>query len=170
MSDRLPEITEYSTQDDNIVEPEFSYINSSHDRKGSRAKVQRHEHSPKIVLVEDNELILDLLTATMEKAGYDVYPFADAESAIPMFESQGHEIAVAIIDEILPKLHGHELLKKVAKFIPNTKIILTSGYYGDDSRTPIANQSNITFMHKPYSIRNLMDSVKSFAPLEQAHP
>jgi DNA-binding NtrC family response regulator len=157
------------TYDDNIIDCEFAYINSPNAEGVNKRQSPHSGLNPKIAVVEDNQLILNHLVRTLENAGYDVFGFEDAESAIPLFKERGKEIAVAIIDDILPKLHGQELIKAVKDFIPNTKIILTSGYYSDDCRVPIMDPQPLIFIHKPYRVENLLEKVKAFAPLVKIH-
>ena len=151
--------------DNNIIDCEFAYINKDSSETTGDRNTNHTGNNPKIVVIEDNKLILDHLVRALENVGYDVYAFCDAESAISLFKEEGSRIAVAIVDDVLPKLHGQELLRIMQPFIPNTKVILTSGYYADDCREPLMDHDRMIFMHKPYKLNNLIEKVMAFAPL-----
>lgn len=151
--------------DNSIIDCEFAYINKQQGESAENRRTGNFGNNPKILVVEDNKLILDHLVSALENAGYNVLAFCDAESAVPVIKELGGQIAVAIIDDILPKLHGHELLRLVNPYIQNTKIILTSGYYSDDCRVPLLDNAQMIFMHKPYKLTDLIEKVRGFAPL-----
>lgn len=65
----------------------------------------------KILIVEDEKSLLRVIKAYFEKEGYDVYTALDGQEAIDIFNNV--EINLMILDVMLPKINGFEILKIV---------------------------------------------------------
>ena len=64
---------------------------------------------PDIVLVEDDDLYREVLTADLADRGFSVLCFADGPSFLEAL-SNGVEVQVALLDWTLPEMSGFELL------------------------------------------------------------
>lgn len=64
----------------------------------------------KILIAEDDEDIIGLLTLYLEKENYEVIPANNGEEALKIVQST--KISVVILDIMMPKLNGYELTKK----------------------------------------------------------
>jgi two-component system, chemotaxis family, chemotaxis protein CheY len=64
-----------------------------------------------IVIVDDSESIREVVSFTLENAGYQVLSAIDGEDALKFFD--GRELDLLITDLHMPKLNGIELIKKV---------------------------------------------------------
>lgn len=63
----------------------------------------------KIVIVEDEEILLKVLEEKFEKAGFDVAVATDGAQAIPIIQKSNPDIV--LLDLVLPKKHGFEVLQ-----------------------------------------------------------
>jgi CheY-like chemotaxis protein len=73
-----------------------------------------------ILLVEDNEMNLDMLTRRLQRKGFEVLTALDGEQAIQM--TQQHRHAVVLMDMSLPVLDGWEATRRL-KADPATRHI-----------------------------------------------
>ena len=73
----------------------------------------------KIILVEDEFFINDLYRITLEKEGFEVITALDGEQGLKTIQ-ENTDASLVLLDIMLPKMHGIEVLKKV-KSDPNTK-------------------------------------------------
>ena len=81
-----------------------------------------------IVLVEDDPSILHDAYETLERAGYNVSPFTNADDALhDIFEQQGKISAVFSDLQVPGQIDGLMLAEIVGRHWPHVAVILTSG-------------------------------------------
>lgn len=78
-----------------------------------------------ILLVEDDELVRDMLTQTLERASHHVIAAADGEEATQRLQHEKPDIMVT--DIIMPKKSGITLITEVKNRHPQMEIIAISG-------------------------------------------
>lgn len=103
----------------------------------------------KILIVDDDTLILNVLEMTLKREGYDVYCADCGIEAIKFLHSE--PIAIIICDQRMPSMNGLELLKHAQNIRPDSiRIALT----GDSDKETIINAINIgqvfQFISKPW--------------------
>lgn len=69
--------------------------------------------SEKIVVVDDEKEIADLVTTFLQNEGFSVQPFYDGTSAIAYIEKEA--IDLAVLDVMLPDIDGFQLLQQIRK-------------------------------------------------------
>lgn len=79
----------------------------------------------KILLVEDDNLVRDMLTQVLERASHEVLCAADGEEATTVLQTETPDIMVT--DIIMPKKSGITLISEVKNRHPNLEIIAISG-------------------------------------------
>lgn len=67
-----------------------------------------------ILIVDDSESIREVVSFTLENAGYNVLVGVDGEDALKFLDGS-HEIDLLITDLYMPKMDGIELIKAVRK-------------------------------------------------------
>lgn len=79
----------------------------------------------KILLVEDDDLVRDMLTQVLERASHQVISAANGEEATEYLRKEAPDIMVT--DIIMPKKSGITLISEVKNRHPNLEIIAISG-------------------------------------------
>lgn len=79
----------------------------------------------KILLVEDDDLVRDMLTQTLERASHQVTAVINGEEASICLQKEEPDILVT--DIIMPKKSGITLISEVKNSHPNLEIIAISG-------------------------------------------
>jgi DNA-binding NtrC family response regulator len=79
----------------------------------------------KILLVEDDDLVRDMLTQVLERASHQVVVAANGEEATEVLRNDSPDIMVT--DIIMPKKSGITLISEVKNRHPNMDIIAISG-------------------------------------------
>lgn len=78
----------------------------------------------KVLIVDDEQDIRELIKFYMNKEGYDVIEAKDGEEALEIFESE--YIDLAIIDVMMPKMDGFELVENIKEIKDVPCIMLTA--------------------------------------------
>lgn len=79
----------------------------------------------KILLVEDDDLVRDMLAQVLKRASYEVESAANGEEATELLKKM--EPDVMVTDIIMPKKSGITLISEVKNKHPNMEIIAISG-------------------------------------------
>ena len=101
----------------------------------------------KILLIDDDKDIRDIMTVTLEDAGYSVICAPDGHTGLMLATRE--EPQIVITDIKMPGLSGLEVLEKIKKIKPETEVIVTTGF-GDIEKAVKALQYDASdFISKP---------------------
>jgi nitrogen-specific signal transduction histidine kinase len=109
------------------------YLPSYRDTTGtaSNARTPGAQHSGKgerIMLVEDDAAVRDLLVRRLRSMGYDVVPVDDAVKALKVLPEQP-DVDLLLTDVVLPGgIYGDKLAVQARQLRPGLKVLFMSGY------------------------------------------
>lgn len=104
-----------------------------------------------ILIVEDSQEIIDLIKIYLEQEEYSIYEACDGESAINIFEKE--EIHLVVLDIMLPKLNGYEVIKRLRKR-SNVPVIILSAKNQDADKILGLNLGADDYLAKPFNPLN----------------
>ena len=112
----------------------------------------------KILVVDDEKPISDIIKFNLEKEGYEVVTAFDGEEALNMVESEQPDLI--ILDLMLPKIDGLEVAKRVrAKH--TTPIIMVTAKDSELDKVLGLELGADDYVTKPFSNRELVARVKA---------
>ncbi|RLC03185.1 MAG: hypothetical protein DRH34_06135 [Deltaproteobacteria bacterium] len=101
----------------------------------------------KILLIDDEKDIRDIMTVTLEDAGYSVVCAPDGPTGLMLATRE--EPQIVITDIKMPGMTGLEVLEKIKKIKPEIEVIVTTGF-GDVKKAVKALQFDASdFISKP---------------------
>ena len=113
----------------------------------------------RILLVDDEELLVQLGADILTSLGYEVEARTDSLEALAAFREQPDSFALVITDMTMPGLTGKDLARELLVIRPQLPIILCTGF----SEFVNEQQSDAlgirAFIHKPYSIASLAEVI-----------
>jgi DNA-binding NtrC family response regulator len=113
----------------------------------------------KILIVDDEEMLCDLLAETLEADGYDCTRIYNGQIAID--EIQKKDFDIAIIDLYLPQKSGIEILQFIHDTKKHIKVIMASGY----SDVPVAKDAlklgAYDFLLKPFNLKQFRQTISN---------
>ena len=80
----------------------------------------------RILVIDDDEPIREVLRGILEAAGHEVLEAADGESGIELHRS--HRPALVIADIIMPEMDGLEVIRELRRVSPEVKLMAVTGY------------------------------------------
>jgi len=113
-----------------------------------------------ILLVEDDEMLLHLVTTMLEESGYTVLSAATTELAQTLAREHSGQIELLISDMIMPAMNGRELSAKLQTLRPKMKVLFLSGYPADIISNHGVIKDEIHFLQKPFSLEVLTSKVR----------
>lgn len=84
-------------------------------------------HGERILLVDDEEMIISTSTAILESLGYAVTAFTSSIAALSEFQENYYEYDVVVTDLTMPEMTGLLLIKEITKLRSDIGIVLCSG-------------------------------------------
>jgi DNA-binding response OmpR family regulator len=106
----------------------------------------------KILVVDDEPLILKTIERALGKKGYEVRVTPDAESFLGALREESADLL--IMDLNLGELDSRSLLGSIREISPRSLILTISGVMQDDMR------GGIHFLEKPFKIEELREKVR----------
>ena len=113
----------------------------------------------KILVVEDENILREVIIDYLIEDGYEVLEAADGKKALELFQS--NPVDLVILDIGLPKIDGWSVCRRIRKNSSIPIIILTARSDEDDSLMGYELGAD-DYLIKPYSPRILMAKVKRF--------
>jgi len=107
-----------------------------------------------ILIVDDNEGILETLSAILEEKGYRTDIAKNGREAIE--KSKTNFYNVALLDIRLPDIEGTELLTKIEETSPRMIKIMITGYASLENAVKALNLGADAYIMKPVDPENLL--------------
>lgn len=116
-----------------------------------------HDTRGRVVLViDDDTALIDSMKDTLEKGGYKVLTATSAESGLALFTSNINEIALTVVDLILPGAKWEAVPSEIFRLKPEASIIVASGFSRDFVRHNLQ-VGAWTFLQKPFEPATLLE-------------
>lgn len=112
----------------------------------------------KILVVDDEKNIVDVVKAYLEKEGFKVVTATDGEAALHIFNKEN--IHLIVLDLMLPKITGEEICSKV-RAVSSVPIIMLTAKAEEDERIEGISIGADDYLTKPFSARELVVRVKA---------
>lgn len=112
----------------------------------------------KILVIEDEKRVADLLKIGLEENGYQVLVAYDGEMGRRLFQSNDFQLIIS--DIILPKLNGFELCQEIRKADEEIPIMMLTALGTADDKLEGFDVGADDYMVKPFDFRELLARVR----------
>ncbi|WP_086350647.1 response regulator transcription factor [Candidatus Enterococcus clewellii] len=112
----------------------------------------------KVLVIDDDRELRSLLKQCLTKEGYQVKTAEDGETGIA--HSQNEEFQLIILDVMLPKLNGFEVLQKIRQSSVVPILMLTAKEHESDKVSGLRLGAD-DYLTKPFSIQELLARIES---------
>ena len=119
------------------------------------------ENRKRILLVDDNPAIVQVIRSLLQKSCYEVFSTTSPNEAIHIAEKSGEAIDLLLTDVVMPEINGKELSEKLLAFCPGMKTLFMSGYTIDMTTLDGAADHEIHFIRKPFRISELTETISA---------
>ena len=123
-------------------------------------KTELVKGSETVLLVDDEDMIIKVAQAMLEKLGYRVIVAIDGEQAVDTVKKRGNDIDLVILDLIMPGIKGGEAFDIIHEIHPAMPVILSSGYSLNGQAHDIMQRGCNGFIQKPFNISELSQKVR----------
>jgi two-component system OmpR family response regulator len=112
----------------------------------------------KILIVDDDPSIRDVIKFTLDKAGFDVIEATNGAEALTLFKSKSPDLMV--LDILMPEMDGTDVCREIRK-ISNIPIIFLTSLDEEADRIIGLELGGDDYITKPFSPRELLARVKA---------
>jgi len=113
----------------------------------------------RILLAEDEELVRELAQRILESVGYTVLTVADGAEALAVFADQGERIQLVILDAIMPRMTGLQVLEAIRQ-VRDVPVLFITGYSADMAGLPGDATMGLHVLRKPFTSQDLVRMVR----------
>ena len=113
----------------------------------------------RILIVDDEEVILHLVSAMLRQQGYEVVTCRSSVEAIALYRAEWGRIDLVILDMVMPVLGGREVFLAMREINPKIKAVLSSGFSVDGEAHGILELGVRAFVQKPFRMADLTRTV-----------
>jgi CheY-like chemotaxis protein len=112
-----------------------------------------------VLLVDDEEMIREAVTAVLESLGLTVLTANDGREALETVQRPEVKVDVVLMDLTMPHMDGREAFQAIRRIHPDLPIILSSGYNEHESIQDFMGRGLAAFLQKPYTLQTLERTV-----------
>ncbi len=113
-----------------------------------------------VLVIEDEETVLEINRAILEKLGYRVLRARTGQEAVDIAKTFDGDIDAALLDIILPDMEGQVLYPLLMEARPNLKVILCTGFAVDGIVQELLNSGAQAFVHKPLTMADVSEKLQ----------
>ena len=114
----------------------------------------------KVLVVDDDSHIRDVVSFALEQAGYQVQQASDGRAAV--VAAQRNQLDLIVLDIMMPEMDGYETLKRVRdnKDLSHTKVVFLSAKSKEKDVEKGLKMGADSYMTKPFSIKKVISDIE----------
>lgn len=112
----------------------------------------------KILVVDDEKPISDIIKFNLNKEGYDVVVAMDGRAALEMFEETDPDLI--LLDQMLPEIEGTEVLRQI-RAVSQVPVIMVTAKDSEIDKVLGLEMGADDYVTKPFSNRELLARIKA---------
>jgi len=112
---------------------------------------------PRVLVVDDEAAIRDLLTKTLMLAEYEVEEAPDGRAALGLIRTSAFDLLIT--DLKMPGMDGLTLIREARRLVPTLPVIIITAYSTEASAIEAANLGVAGYLSKPFRIAKILGAV-----------
>ncbi len=135
----------YAIAYDSLQKAKRSGKNKIHMKEFQLENFVRH----KILFLDDDKIILSILSSRYKNKGYEVHTFKDAYEALDFIKEKPMDVVVT--DFYMPNMQGDTFIKELRKFNSTVKVMVLSGQKSEELMERVWMAGADDYLAKPFS-------------------
>jgi signal transduction histidine kinase len=119
----------------------------------------------KILIVDDEEVIVKLTGLLLEKRGFDVLAASDGEQCLQMVAK--HHPALVLLDYMMPLMNGLDTLKQIKSCYPDISVVMFTGKGNEDVAVELMRAGAADYLRKPFANKSLVERIDTVLTIRQ---
>jgi len=115
--------------------------------------------SEKLLVVDDERMILELTSMVLSSRGFDVSVVDNATDSYALIERE--QPALVLLDYMMPKVNGLDALKEIRNRFPETYVIMFTGKGSEEVAVELMKAGASDYILKPFSNAKLIERIEN---------
>ena len=115
--------------------------------------------SEKILIVDDEQMILELTSMILDRRGFEVQTVDNATDSYEIIERD--RPALVLLDYMMPRVNGLDALKEIRARFPDTYVIMFTGKGSEEVAVELMKAGASDYILKPFSNAKLVERIES---------
>jgi len=112
-----------------------------------------------ILVIDDEESILNLVSVILSNRGYNVAKACDAKTGLELIDSVNPSLV--LLDYMMPLVDGLETLRKIRREYPDIYVIMFTGKGSEEIAVELMKAGASDYILKPFSNQNLVERIEN---------
>jgi two-component system cell cycle sensor histidine kinase/response regulator CckA len=112
-----------------------------------------------ILVVDDDEVVLRYVTATLKRNGYGVHPATSGDEALHFFSEYGRDLSMVLTDVLMPGISGPQMVEQILEVRPGLPVAFMTGTAAE-AHLPRRQSRTYKLFHKPFTPQTLLEIVR----------
>ncbi len=113
----------------------------------------------RILLVDDEEMILKVGTQLLEALGYSVIQAKGGKEALSLYGKHGKEVDLVLLDMVMPQMGGSQVLRALREMDPQVRVLICSGHFPEGDVQKAFLEGSLGFIRKPFTLEQLEETL-----------
>ena len=113
----------------------------------------------RILVVDDEKIILELTSMILKSKGFDVFTAGGGDEGLQLVEE--HRPSVVLLDYMMPVMDGMTVLKKIRKSFPDTYVIMFTGKGSEEIAVELMKAGASDYVLKPFNNQDLVERIEN---------
>ena len=110
-----------------------------------------------ILLIDDDEESRNTLSSMLNHHGYTVLTGTDGRNGIEIFQHERDRIDLVLLDLVMPKMSGQEVLPRILDLDPDMKVVISTGISVYEAQLP----GSTAILTKPYHAKQVLQTLRN---------
>ena len=115
-------------------------------------------HLVTVAAIDDDKSSLDLIKAALKQQPVEILTHTDADTGLKMVLERRPQIV--LLDLMMPKMNGLEVLDRIVEAAPETEVILITGQYSAESAVEAIRRGASDYLTKPINLNVLRERIE----------
>src|ERR1700733_2910501 len=109
----------------------------------------------KVLLVDDELTMVQMVTEMLRQEGHEVFPFTNYKDAFAALETAAPELVITDLYLDKTRAHGLEILQKARSLSPPAVVIVITGFATIESAVDAMKKGAYDYLEKPFKVDEL---------------
>ncbi|MFZ3209725.1 MAG: response regulator [Geobacteraceae bacterium] len=120
--------------------------------------IQTIEPKNRILIIDDEKIILDLTSVILRSRGYEIETAADAINGLELIKTTKPQLA--LLDYMMPGMDGLATLKEIKRRFPGTYVVMFTGKGSEEIAVELMKAGASDYVLKPFNNQDLADRIE----------
>ncbi|MFW5845616.1 MAG: hybrid sensor histidine kinase/response regulator, partial [Planctomycetota bacterium] len=122
---------------------------------------------PGILVIDDDDMVRTIAVRMLQHAGYRVVAAADGRAGVELYRRHRSDLHLVLLDMLMPGIGGPETLRELPEVDPGVRVLICTGFGGEDALAGMRRTGIAGILHKPYRARELRTRVAAILQDDQ---